>query len=106
FLFRIYEFLNHWYVKGTRWIFHYWISTLESLDYSFAIKVNLKHFFEPMYKDYSLIGRILSIFFRTLRILIGSFVYLIISFFALIFIVIWVLIPFSFLVLALINFKI
>lgn len=106
FFFRIYAFLQHWYINGTKWIFHYWLSILESLDYSFAVKTNLRHFFEPMYKDYSIIGRILGIMFRSLRILIGGLIYLIISFLFLGLILIWFLIPIMFLILGLINFQI
>jgi len=75
FFYRIYDFFRHWYVGGSRLIAHTFISTLENIDRSFAVKITLQHFFEPLYKDYSMIGRILGVFFRSVRILIGGMVY-------------------------------
>ena len=37
--------------------------------------MTLRHFFQPLYKDYTFIGRILGIVFRTCRIFIGVVVY-------------------------------
>lgn len=99
FLFRIYRFLYNWYSLGSKWIFHYFISILESLDYIFAVKANIRHFFEPMYKDYSFIGRFFGILFRTFRILIGGIIYLIIFFLFLIILFIWFLVPMTNLIL-------
>ncbi|MCS6789208.1 MAG: hypothetical protein NZ484_01405 [Patescibacteria group bacterium] len=99
FLFRLYKFLYNWYIKGVRWIFHYYISILESLDYYFAVKTNIIHFFEPLYKDYSIMGRLLGIFFRSFRIVVGSLVYLFISLLFLVFLLIWILVPIIILIL-------
>ena len=62
FFYRIFDFFRHWYVGGSRMIAHAFISTLENMDRSFAVKITLQHFFEPLYKDYSIIGRILGSF--------------------------------------------
>lgn len=92
-LFRIYKFLYNWYILGSKWILHYYISILKNLDYKFAVKANIHHFFEPLYKDYSFIGIFLGLFFRFFRILIGGLIYLIISFLSLIILLIWIFIP-------------
>ncbi len=72
---RFLDFFHHWYVHGSRRFAHAFISLLEQLDEYFAVKITLLHFFEPLYKDYSVIGRILGIVFRSARILFGSAVY-------------------------------
>ena len=79
FFYRIFDFFRDWYVGGSRVIAHAFITTLEDIDRSFAVKITLQHFFEPLYKDYSAIGRLLGIFFRSARIVIGAVVYLIVA---------------------------
>jgi len=86
-------FLHHWYIDGSRAFGHALIATFERVDETIAIRVTLKHYFQPLYKDYSIVGRILGIVFRSGRIVIGLVVYLAI---AAVFIgayLAWVLIP-------------
>lgn len=93
FLYRLVDFLHHWYVHGSRWLFHYFISTLENIDRTVALRITLKYFFEPLYKDYTFIGRILGIIFRSGRVLGGFAVYTV---FVLVFLPIyiaWLFIP-------------
>ncbi len=75
FFYQIFHFVKHWYVGGSRIIAHAFISTLESADRSFAVKITFSHFFEPLYKDYSIIGRILGFVFRLGRVVIGLVAY-------------------------------
>lgn len=79
FFYRIFDFFWHWYVGGSRIIAHSFISTLENIDRSLAVKITLEHFFEPLYKDYSIIGRILGIVFRLVRIVVGGMIYIILA---------------------------
>jgi hypothetical protein len=93
FFYRFFDFFHHWYVGGSRVFAHAFISTLEAADRTFAVKITLKYFFQPLYKDYTAIGRILGVVFRTGRILIGAVIYLAI---ALIFVaayLVWLAIP-------------
>jgi hypothetical protein len=93
FFYHIFDFFHHWYVDGSRAIANKYILTLEAADQSFAVKITLRHFFEPLYKDYSVIGRILGFIFRTGRIIIGGIVYLLISAAFAIVYVVWLGIP-------------
>ncbi|MEK9180407.1 MAG: hypothetical protein AAB897_03270 [Patescibacteria group bacterium] len=79
FFLRLADFFHHWYVDGSRNIFHYFISLLENLDQTFALRVTLRHFFQPLYKDYTIVGRILGIIFRSGRVLIAFLFYLVIA---------------------------
>jgi hypothetical protein len=79
FFYRIFDFFRHWYIDGSRMIGHTFITTLENIDRSFAVKITLDHFFEPLYKDYSLIGRILGFIFRSGRVAFGIFIYALIG---------------------------
>jgi hypothetical protein len=78
-LLRIQEFLYHWYADGSRWFLNFYLSCLRALDRSFAVRINLVHFFEPLYRDYSPVGRIIGPILRLFRVLAGSIVYLAIS---------------------------
>ncbi len=93
FFWRIGDFFHHWYVHGSRGIAHYFISLLESVDRTMAFKITLRYFFQPLYKDYSVVGRVLGIFFRSGRILIGLIIYLALGFLFLAFYLLWISIP-------------
>ena len=75
FFYRVFDFFHHWYMDGSKLFFHNMVSFLESLDQTIALRVTLKYFFQPLYKDYTVIGRILGVVFRTGRMAIGAVVY-------------------------------
>jgi hypothetical protein len=92
-LYRFLDFFHHWYVDGSRAIGRHFMTTLTAADRSFAVAITLRHFFEPLYKDYSIIGRILGIVFRTVRVVIGGVFYLILAIaFAIVYLV-WLAVP-------------
>lgn len=91
--YRFADFFHHWYVDGSRVIGHRFITALEKTDRSLAIKVTFRYFFQPLYKDYTVIGRILGVIFRTLRIAIGAVVYLVILTLFLLFYAAWLATP-------------
>ncbi len=93
FFYRIADFFHHWYVDGSRVIAHRFVSTLEDLDQSFAVAVTFRYLFQPLYKDYSVIGRILGLIFRTGRLIVGGIVYLVIAIVFLAFYLAWVALP-------------
>jgi hypothetical protein len=92
-LYRIKDFFKHWYVDGSRWWGHKFLNILRGIDQTLALKITLIHFFEPLYRDYSVIGRILGVIFRTGRILIGAVVYLVIAIIFLVIYLAWLFLP-------------
>ena len=66
---------------------------ITAADQSFAVAITLRHFFEPLYKDYSVIGRILGIVFRAGRVAIGGVFYLLIALVFAVIYLIWIAIP-------------
>jgi hypothetical protein len=94
FMFRLTDFMSHWYIDGSRRFAHGYIDLLQSLDHALALRVTLHYFWRPLYGDYTIIGRILGVVFRTLRVLVALVVYAFISFFALILYVVWLSLPF------------
>lgn len=94
-IYRIGDFLKHWYVHSAKMYANYVIDQLSALDRSLAWGITFRHFFEPLYKDYSFLGRVLGVFFRTLRFAFGTVVYALIFIVAVLIYLIWALtIPF------------
>lgn len=93
FFYRFLDFFHHWYVDGSRFIAHTFLSALTEMDKTFAVGITIGHFFEPLYKDYSIVGRILGIVFRFGRIVIGGVVYCVAAFICLCLYLIWIAIP-------------
>ena len=93
FIYRFLDFFHHWYIDGSREIAHRFIATLESADRSLALKITIRYFFQPLYKDFSIIGRILGIIFRSGRILIGVVVYAVVAAAFLLFYLAWIALP-------------
>jgi hypothetical protein len=93
FCYRFFDFFRHWYGDGSRAIGAAFMGALTNADRSFAVLITVRHFFEPLYKDYTVVGRIVGVVFRSFRILIGVFVYLFIAvLFAIVYLV-WISIP-------------
>ncbi len=93
FFYRFLDFFHHWYVDGSRAIGRRFMKTLTAADRSLAVAITLRHFFEPLYKDYSVIGRLLGIVFRSVRVAIGAVCYLFLAIVFMILYLIWLAIP-------------
>jgi hypothetical protein len=93
FVFRCVDFFHHWYLDGSRAFVGRFVQLLKDMDQTLAFRLTLKHFFEPLWKDYTVMGRILGFIFRSLRVALAFLIYPI---FGLVFIVIygiWLLVP-------------
>ena len=104
YLFRIYYFLYHWYVRGFRKIANWAINFLEKLDYSFALRINLKNIFQPLFQDYSIAGHVLGFISRGIRIIVASIVYAVFMVFSLMLYLTWATIPVFAIYKVIINF--
>ena len=93
FFYRIFVFFRDWYGDGSRAVTRAFMAVLEYLDRSFAVKITLEHFFEPLYKDYSIIGRVLGVIFRSVRVMLGIVLYAVIAVLFLAVYLVWAAIP-------------
>ncbi|RJQ29774.1 hypothetical protein C4571_00670 [Candidatus Parcubacteria bacterium] len=93
FFYRLGDFFHHWYADASRVILHRYVLLLEQLDRTFALRVTLKYFFQPLYKDYTVVGRILGIIFRSGRVLIGLAVYAVLTAILIVIYLVWLLVP-------------
>jgi hypothetical protein len=93
FWYRIAIFFHHWYVDGSYFFGRQWLRLFLSLERTFAIRITIAHFFEPLYQDYSLMGQIIGPIFRLGRLAIGSVVYLVLGIIFLFLYLLWLAIP-------------
>lgn len=93
FFYRLIDFFRHWYVKSFFIYSHQVITLFERLDRGFALKITIRHLFQPLYKDYTLIGYGLGFVFRTLRIVTVSLIYLFLIILAALLYLLWILFP-------------
>lgn len=75
-LFDVGIFFVDWYVKGSHAIWAWIGSVLQDLERLFAVRLMIRYWVVPLYQDYSVIGYVVGVPFRTVRILIGLAVYL------------------------------
>lgn len=90
FFYRLYRFLYHWYVKSAKIYSDFVLNVLGRIDYYLAWRITLRYLFQPLYKDYSLLGYVLGFGFRIMRLLGAGIFYL--SFFAVVFLLylVWI----------------
>lgn len=93
FIYRVGDFFHHWYMDGSRAIGRKFLTVLSDLDRTFALRVTLKHFFQPLYKDYSAMGRILGIIFRTGRVIVAAVIYLVVILIGALIYIAWLAVP-------------
>lgn len=93
FIFRLQEFLRHWYIDGFFAYKHIVFSFLGKLDKFFALKITWRYLFQPLYQDRNFLGYILGFIFRFGRLLMSGFIYLIIIAVALVLYLVWMTIP-------------
>ncbi len=78
FVYRIEMFVYDWYIGGFLAIGAKTIGVLESLDRTWALCINVRNVFRPLYQDQSLIGHILGFALRLGRIIIAAALYVVV----------------------------
>jgi hypothetical protein len=93
FAYRIGDFLRHWYVKSVR-VYGGWVlDVFTDIDYTLAWRITAKNLFQPLYRDFSIIGYLFGFLFRGGRLIIGSCAYMMLGALALAAYLAWLLLP-------------
>src|SRR3989344_9250256 len=71
--------IEFWYPEGIAFFVRTWRNLMLFLEEDLAVGLMWKLIFTPLFHDASIVGRMLSFFFRLGRILIGLFAYLVAS---------------------------
>lgn len=86
-------FFRNWYFNTSK---KFWTGTLNQFydfEKTLALRINLHYWLVPLYQDYSIVGYLIGVPFRTFRIFLALIFYLIYFSIALIIWLIWVSIP-------------
>jgi hypothetical protein len=92
-VYKLVEFFRDWYVGSFFLLSRLASHIFRVLDRNLALRINLHHFFEPLYQDRTVIGYILGFIFRSLRLLIGLVSYFVLFVAFVLIYVAWCLIP-------------
>jgi len=68
----VYQFFYDWYVGGFYAFWRRIYVIFKSWDRFIAFRPTLRHWFQPLYQDYTVLGYILGFIFRTGRIIVGG----------------------------------
>ncbi len=87
------NFFYFWYAQGLKKFLNKEINFLKEVGHDSGVIVHMKHLTDPLFGDYTYLGRAIGFFFRIGFIMIGG-VIMIASIFASIFLfVIWIILP-------------
>jgi len=86
-------FIRDWYIDGFFFMNRQALAVLAGLDKIFAVKINLKNLFQPLYQDHSIIGHLLGLIFRLFRLGLGLVFYAALFSAALAIYLVWALVP-------------
>jgi len=84
-------FFRRWYLERSELFWSAVFGFLGVLDKNFAVAINARLWLQPLYGDYSPVGRILGPILRSMRIVFGSSVYAAVLVFAGLVWLVWLL---------------
>ncbi len=93
FFYRIWEFFVHWYAHGFLFFWEKTFALFASIDQVVALRITLRYFFEPLYRDYTTLGRVLGVIFRSGRVVVGAVAYTTLGMIAIALYIVWAFIP-------------
>lgn len=89
----IIKFFHFWYAQSSKDFWNKEIAFLKQIEKDLGVLINLKLIFQPIFGDYSYMGRVIGPILRLGRVLVG-FVIMVTSIFAVITIyLIWIILP-------------
>ncbi|OGM93336.1 hypothetical protein A2333_02205 [Candidatus Wolfebacteria bacterium RIFOXYB2_FULL_49_7] len=78
FIYRMANFLRHWYVDSFTSYSRFIIARLEHMDRTIALKVTWRNLFQPLYQERNIFGYVLGFLFRSTRLIGGGITYAIV----------------------------
>ncbi len=88
------NFVYFWWHDSFFWWLEKWQKIHLDIEKTFAVKINLKYIFSPLYQDYSLVGFAVGIPARILRIIFGILIHILILTLLVFLYLCWAVIPF------------
>lgn len=72
-----YRFIKFYFFDSLTLLYRLWQNTIRLLEEDLAVSLMIRLFFVPLFHDSSIVGRFLSLIFRSVRIFIGFFAFII-----------------------------
>lgn len=93
FIKEIINFFSFWYLTSSKNFWQKEVSFIKGIENDIGLLINLRLMFQPIFGDYSYMGRVIGPIFRTGRILFG-FIFILLSLvFMVIMYLIWIILP-------------
>lgn len=92
-LFYLKSFVFTYYSGGTDFFWRFYLNLFESVEEKFGFLINIRYFFVPIWQEYSFAGYLVSIPIRTIKIIVGFLIVLLISFLWGMLYLIWCIFP-------------
>lgn len=89
----IINFLDFWFHHFPKRIIRDYFDKIYIFEGIFRVRSNLRNITKPLYGDYTLIGYLIAVPYRFLRIIFGLFFYGFVLFFYIVFLLIWIFLP-------------
>ena len=87
------NFFCFWYVQSSKDFWNREISFIRGIERDIGVMINLKLITQPIFGDYSYMGRIIGPIFRLGRVLIGTIIMTASIFVVIIIYLIWIILP-------------
>ena len=87
------QFFWFWYIQSSKDFWHREIGFLKGIERDIGVIINLKLIFQPIFGDYSYMGRIIGPIFRLGRVLIGTVIMITSVFVVILIYLIWIILP-------------
>jgi hypothetical protein len=88
--------LRLWYVQSAPWAVSRYVTTVRTLDGTFAVVDTFRNLGRPLYQDYTWQGRVIGVFLRLARIGFGIIMYVLAAVVYFIAYLMWLALPFIF----------
>lgn len=73
------NFIKFYFFDSLTLLYRLWKNTLAFLEEDLAVSLMIRLFFTPLFHDSSIVGRFLSVIFRSFRILLGFFAFTLVT---------------------------
>ena len=87
------QFFWFWYVQSSKDFWYREIGFLEQIKRDIGVMINLKLILQPIFGDYSYMGRIIGPIFRLGRVLVGTIIMIASIFIVTLVYLLWIILP-------------
>ena len=89
----IINFFSFWYITSSKVFWSKEIIFIKGIERDMGVLINLKLMFQPIFGDYSYLGRVIGPIFRLGRVFAGFFIVAVSVIAAMIIYLIWIILP-------------